>query len=134
MYRMAESHTTQEIIDTMKSYNVAATESNIAYYRHIHGINKRRYERVIPADTFNERIWQYIEAIHAHCGDSWANKNLGCHGAVWARCARRMCVEGMIERMADTNPVRYTRIATDTEIKGWYNHAVLGECSLSKHL
>ena len=125
MHRMAPDHTAQEIIDAMKSYNVDATESNIAYYRHINGINKR-YKRITPETTFVARIGQYIDAIARHNGNSWSNRSLGVKGAVWARCATKMRGAGMIRMVDGTRPVRYERCVGMEEIMGWYLEEVVG--------
>lgn len=125
MYRMAKSSTADEIIDAMKSYNVAATESNIAYYRHINGINTR-YKRITPETTFVARIGQYIDAISRHKGNSWSNRGLGVKGAVWARCATKMRGAGMIRMVEGTRPVRYERCVGMDVIGEWYLEEVVG--------
>ena len=125
MYRMVESSTAEEIIDAMRSYNVDATESNIAYYRHINGINKR-HKRITPDNTFVARIGQYIDAIARHKGDSWSNRSLGVKGAVWARCATKMRGAGMIRVVEGTKPVRYERCVGMDDIMGWYLGEVVG--------
>lgn len=125
MYCMAPDHTADEIIDAMKSYNVAATESNIAYYRHINGINKRP-KRITPDTTFVARIGQYIDAIAGHNGDSWSNRSLCVKGAVWARCATKLRGAGMIRMVEGTRPVRYERCVGMEDIMGWYLEEVVG--------
>lgn len=125
MYQMAPTHTADEIIDAMKSYNVAATESNIAYYRHINGINKR-HKHITPETTFVARIGQYIDAIARHNSNSWSNRSLGVKGAVWARCATKMRVAGMIRVVAGTRPVRYERCVGMDVIGDWYLEEVVG--------
>lgn len=125
MYQMAQTHTADEIIDAMKSHNVVATESNIAYYRHINGIN-RRYKRIIPADNFIDRIGQYIEAISRHGGESWSNRSLMIKGAIWARCATKMRDAGMIRLIEDTRPARYERCVGMDVIGEWYLEEVVG--------
>jgi hypothetical protein len=125
MYRMAQTHTAEEIIDAMKSHNVVATESNVAYYRHINGINTR-YKRMIPADNFVDRIGQYIEAIAIHGGDSWSNRSLMIKGAIWARCATNLCAAGMIAQVAGTRPMRYERLVGMDVIGNWYLEQVIG--------
>ncbi len=114
------THTSGEIIKILKTRGVIATKNNISHYRRSNNIAIKRYDTVVPAETHHERVGQYIAAVRELGWEMWKNLNLGCRGAIYARCAAKLCDAGMIEKVEGYRPVKYTRCVTDDEMDAWY--------------
>lgn len=119
MAEMAGTYTTFEIIEALKEKGVIANRYSIHYYRYKNGIKMNRYDVIKPEKEFNDRIWQYIEAIPSYHGDTWANKNIGCKSQAWTSVTRLLVSNNLIEPIG-RRPIRYSMIVPHNEIVKWY--------------
>lgn len=120
MSDMAATYDGTDIIEVLAQHGCEASHSDISYYRKMHNISVGRHKTTKPANTHIERIWQYIEAIQLHHGPTWSNKMLACHGAIFSRCAEKMCKANLIECIAK-RPNRYQMVVPYEDIVNWYN-------------
>jgi len=121
--RMSEDHTASDVIEHLKTLDIQPTPDQLGHFRRKHSTSIGRHDVSSPADTFAERIWQYISAIPLHNGDTWSNSNLGFKGQIWARCSMKLCDARMIEQVA-MRPARFSQIVSDDEMKEWYDNEV----------
>jgi hypothetical protein len=75
--RMSEDHTASDIIEHLNTLGIHPTPDQLGHFLRKHSTSIGRHAITRPADTFAERIWQYISAIHLHNGSTFTNNNFG---------------------------------------------------------
>lgn len=121
MSEIALTKTTPEIIEIMAAHGVEVNKHNVAYYRLLNNINMKRYEVVKPLPDFWDRIGLYINAIPNYRGDTWANKNIGCHGQSWTTVTKKLRDEKLIAANG-RRPIRYSMLVPYEEILEWFEN------------
>jgi hypothetical protein len=122
--RMSKDHTASDITEHLNALGIHPTPDQLGHFRRKHSKSSGRHAITRPADTFPERIWQYISAIQLHNGSTFTNSNFGFKGQILARCATKLCNAGMIEQVA-TRPARFSQVRSDAEMEAWYDDEVI---------
>jgi hypothetical protein len=123
--RMSEDHTASDVIERLNTLDIYPTPDQLGHFRRKHNKSSGRHAVTSPGDTFDARVGQYIEGINQHRGDTWSNKNIGLSGAIWSRCAEKLCKAGMIAQVEGTRPMRYEQIVPDGDMDTWYSKEVV---------
>ena len=118
--KLAADHPVREVVAQLNSIGVDANMTDVGRFKRKHGVSSGYNVPITPAGTYDLRTRQYIDAMFAHDGNVFSNRYLGLKGSYWARCVRRLQDAGLVERVDDRRPARYTQIATDAEVEAWY--------------
>jgi len=118
---MMPHHTAAEIVAHLETMGVYANVDLVGRLRRDNKVSSGYHEYVVPANTFEERVRQYIDAVYSHDGEIWSNRYIALHGATWARCATKLCKAGLIKRVDAREPARYTQIADNERVEEWFN-------------
>lgn len=119
-------HTAAEVVKHLHTLGIDASCDDVYRFNRKCGVRTMGHSHIMPADSYDLRTKQYIEAIRKHQDVSqFSNKYIGLAGACWSSCAWRLQVAGLIKRLDSSKPAKYIQIATMDEIDAWYDRDVL---------
>ena len=116
----------REVVEHLETLGINASENDVRRFRRNNGMKSGWHYVVQPANTHDERVGQYIEALRNTDLKVFTNRQLSLKGYTWSPCAKRLQAAGLIDRYNDILPAKYVRCVKDAEISKWYSDTILG--------
>lgn len=103
----------KQLADWLAGHGIVVSTDSVSYHLRKNGICNDRKWWIDPADTFDERMTQFIDALSSYNGQTFRLYDLNLKGRVWGACTRALLRDGVIEKMVCSG--NWYRIVTTKE-------------------
>ena len=109
-----EGHTQEQIASRLVEHGITLVPASIGHHLRKNGIRADRHWHIEPANTFEERMRQYLDALESRNCTSFRLWDLNFRGRVWGACTRALLDMGIIEK--GTGKRRWYNLVATKEI------------------
>ena len=95
----AEGWTSEQLVEWLAGHGIRVSPDSVNYHLRKNGVHTDRKWWIEPADTFDERMQQYIVALNECDTNTFRIWDLNLRGRVWNVCTRRLINNGIIEKV-----------------------------------